>query len=206
MKRLLATALVLVLGAAVAGCGSDSGASDDNGLSSVSSYTDVPGEPLGPASQTVRETDGSSWSYDEASGLTLLYFGYTRCPDVCPMTMADLATALRNVPSDVADQVTVKFVSTDPNRDTMKQLRSWLGGFDPDFVGARAPIKQVVRAAESYGVSVEPPEVSKDGYEVSHGTQVLVLRPGGGAVGYFSANAGPRAYEKALPQLVEELG
>ena len=64
-----------------------------------------------------------------------LFFGYTRCPDVCPMHMAYLAAALKKLPRDVANQITVVFVTTDPDHDTRKVLRAWLDNFDKTFVG-----------------------------------------------------------------------
>src|SRR5690242_12090724 len=67
--------------------------------------------------------------------VTLLFFGYTRCPDVCPMHMAYLAAALKKLPHDIANQITVVFVTTDPDHDTRKVLRAWLDNFDKSFVG-----------------------------------------------------------------------
>jgi protein SCO1/2 len=65
----------------------------------------------------------------------VLFFGYTHCPDVCPTVMADLASARRQLPRDVARQVTVVFVTEDPARDTTAVLRTWLRQFDPSFIG-----------------------------------------------------------------------
>ena len=66
---------------------------------------------------------------------TVVFFGYTHCPDVCPTTMADLAVAYRQLPDAVRRDVTVVFVTEDPRRDTPAVLRRWLDGFDPAFVG-----------------------------------------------------------------------
>lgn len=196
----LLIALMLVL----TGCGStkDGDAAD---LGDLSGYVRVPEKPLGPATQAVTQIDGSSWRYDatEPGRITLLYFGYTSCPDVCPTTLADLAAALGGLPKKVRDRVDVQLVSTDPARDTPEQMRSWLAGFDPTFRGAHAPIDQVVAAARAYGISIEPPAQSDGAYEVSHGAQLLVLEPGGGAVGYFRELAGAKDYRKALPALVD---
>ncbi len=67
--------------------------------------------------------------------LTLLFFGYTHCPDVCPTTMADLAAARRRLPAAQRDRVRVVFVTVDPRRDTPAVLRAWLDQFDPTFTG-----------------------------------------------------------------------
>ena len=67
--------------------------------------------------------------------LTVLFFGYTHCPDVCPTTMADLARARALLPEPSRGRLTVAFITEDPRRDTPAALRRWLRAFDPAFVG-----------------------------------------------------------------------
>ena len=75
----------------------------------MKSFHDLSSARLGPAAQTVTQSSGGSWSYAHpASGrVTLLYFGYTDCPDVCPLTMNDIAVALERLPAAVRDKVWV---------------------------------------------------------------------------------------------------
>ena len=86
---------------------------------------------------TLTDTAGRPFSFrDRPEGeVTVVFFGYTHCPDVCPTTMADLAAARRQLPEAVRDRVVVAFVTEDPERDTPAVLRDWLDGIDPDFVG-----------------------------------------------------------------------
>ncbi|MDQ3610006.1 MAG: SCO family protein, partial [Actinomycetota bacterium] len=70
-----------------------------------------------------------------ATEATVVFFGYTHCPDVCPTTMADLAVAYRQLAPSARRDVTVVFVTEDPRRDIPDLLRRWLDGFDPRFVG-----------------------------------------------------------------------
>ena len=173
---------------------------------SSTNYVPVPQSPLPAPPGSVAEADGSRWRYRDAAPakLTLLYFGYTRCPDVCPTTMADVsAGALRKLPAATRSRIVVQFVSTDPHRDTARQIASWLQGFDPSFHGGRAPIRSVITAAAAYGITIRPPKVSTDDYEVTHGAQLLVLRPGGDAVGYFRELAGKSEYVDRLAELVD---
>ncbi len=76
-------------------------------MSTIPDYTWIPGDPMGPASQSVRQTDGSTWRFNHpaADSITLLYFGYTTCPDVWPTTMADLASAMAKLPARVRSKV-----------------------------------------------------------------------------------------------------
>lgn len=175
-------------------------------LSSVPKYEVVPDRPLGPAAQTVSQAAGGTWSFAHpATGMvTLLYFGYTDCSDVCPLTMSDLAVAMSKVPASVRDKVWVQFVSTDPHRDTAARLRQWIDAYSPSFHGGRAPIDQVIAAARSYGISISRPRTTAGDYQVSHGADVLVLNQQGGEVGFFGEMAGWKSYAAALPTLVQD--
>ncbi|ACU71976.1 electron transport protein SCO1/SenC [Catenulispora acidiphila DSM 44928] len=122
-------------------------------------------------------TDFNGKPYDlkanAAGKLTLVYFGYTHCPDECPTTMADLASALRLLPADKASKVRVVFVTTDPDRDTGPVLKDWLAKFNPSFVGLTGTITQVDDTAKLAATPVSPPVKNPDGtIEVDHGTQV----------------------------------
>lgn len=199
--RLIRLCAALIVGTLVlAGCGSG----EENSLEDISGYVVVPDDPMGPSDGSVTQADGSTWSYrDVADGtITFLYFGYTSCPDVCPTTMADLAHSIRELPEADQAKVSVQLVSTDPERDTPAQITRWLGGFNPEFKGGRADINDVIDQAKTYGIGIDPPQVSKSDYQVTHGAQVLVLKSGGGAVGYFDELAGTKTYSKAIPLLV----
>ncbi len=105
-------------------------------------------------------TDGTGAEYDFAAATagrpTLLFFGYTNCPDICPTTMADVALALRDVDPALAAQVQVVFVTTDPGFDTPQVLGEYLDRFDADlptqFVGLTGPQEVVDQAQLSAGV------------------------------------------------------
>ena len=85
----------------------------------------------------LRTTEGEPYDFAErtAGRPTLLYFGYTSCPDECPTAMADIATAVRSVPAELREDVEVVFVTTDPDRDTPEVLRRWLDTYSTDAVG-----------------------------------------------------------------------
>jgi protein SCO1/2 len=82
-------------------------------------------------------TEGTPFSFrQETEGYaTLLFFGYTHCPDVCPVHLANIAAALKTLNPDVGARLKVVFVTTDPARDTPEALRAWLDKFDKRFVG-----------------------------------------------------------------------
>jgi len=127
-------------------------------------------------------TDTQGRPYDfraqTAGKVTLLYFGYTHCPDVCPLNMATLASALRQLPPQVEDKIVVVFVTTDPARDTPKQLRSWLNQFNPQFVGLTGSPNQVAMAQREAGVQVATKESDgASGYGINHAAEILAYTP-----------------------------
>ncbi|WP_237702910.1 SCO family protein [Candidatus Protofrankia datiscae] len=89
---------------------------------------------------TLTDTAGHSFDFarQTAGRATLLFFGYTNCPDVCPTTMADIAAAKRLARNDAGSALTVVFVTTDPGRDSAEALRRWLDQFDSSFTGSPA--------------------------------------------------------------------
>ncbi|HVQ90241.1 MAG TPA: SCO family protein [Mycobacteriales bacterium] len=108
-------------------------------------------------------TDTTGARYDFASRTrgrpTLLYFGYTHCPDQCPIMLADIAVALRQLPAAVRAKVTVVFVTTDPARDTPAVLARFLAQFDPAFIGLTGTAADVVRAQQAAQIPVSRPAV-----------------------------------------------
>ena len=107
--------------------------------------------------------------------VTLVFFGYTHCPDICPLHMANLATVIGKLRPEIARQIKVVFVTTDPERDTPERLRTWLGGFSPDFIGLTGTTEELAAAAQAVGV---PPAVKErlpgdTTYYVGHAAQVL---------------------------------
>ena len=103
----------------------------------------------------LRTTDGEAYDFAErtAGRPTLLYFGYTSCPDECPTAMADIAAALRTADPQVAGQTRVVLVTTDPDRDSGPVLRRWLDTFHTDYVGLTGTQAEVDAAQEAVGVA-----------------------------------------------------
>lgn len=114
----------------------------------------------------------------------LVYFGFTHCPDACPMTLGRIRTALKRLPAETARQVAVLFVTVDPERDTPQRLRTYLGKFDmPQLTGLRPTGEAQDRLTERYHVHVK---LLKEGpgdtdYGVDHSSQTFVFGPDGRA-------------------------
>lgn len=99
-------------------------------------------------------TEGERYDFAQETGgrPTLLYFGYTDCPDECPTAMADISAALRSTPAGLRERVQVVFVTTDPARDDAARLRRWLDQFSRDYVGLLGTQAEVEAAQTATGL------------------------------------------------------
>ncbi|MGW6539481.1 SCO family protein [Streptomyces sp. NPDC055051] len=137
---------------------------------------------------------------------TLIYFGYTHCPDVCPLTMSNIAVAKKQLPEADQEKLQVVFVTTDPERDTSASLAKWLpAAGDPSFVGLTGEFPKIQAGARSMGIGIDPPKKEKDGSVVSmHGAQVVAFSPTTDQ-GYvlYGENTTVDEYAKDLPKLIK---
>ncbi|MGW0865600.1 SCO family protein [Streptomyces sp. NPDC002611] len=154
-------------------------------------------------------TDTQGKKYDlrkETEGKpTLIYFGYTHCPDVCPSTMSNIAVAKKQLPKAEQDDLRVVFVTTDPDRDNPAELGKWLKGIDPQFIGLTGDFATIQAGARTLGISLDAPRKDKNGKIISeHGTQVIAFSPktDGGYV-LYGEDASVDDYTKDLPALVK---
>lgn len=101
------------------------------------------------------DQNGQSFQLTDLRGkVVFLYFGYTNCPDECPLTMAHLKQAVDQLDEQSRD-VRVIMVTTDPARDTQQVLKSWLAKFDSNFIGLRGAPDEMAQTWKNYGVTVE---------------------------------------------------
>jgi protein SCO1/2 len=137
------------------GCSASSASTAPVAVSSSHAWHGVEPEPVPDRpSFVLTDTGGQAFDFaaETAGQPTLVYFGYTNCPDECPTAMADIAAALRTVPASLREQVKVVLVTTDPARDTGPVLRSWLDQFSSEFIGLRGTAAQVDAAQIAAGI------------------------------------------------------
>jgi protein SCO1/2 len=158
-------------------------------------------------------TDFNGQPYDFAAQIRdkvgLLFFGYTHCPDVCPLHMANIAAVLRKMPAEDRSRIVTVFATTDPERDTPERLRSWLGNFDPSFVGLTgsraelASVQQMVGLPEAVREYVNPDSAN---YFVAHGAQVFAFARDGYAYTIYPFGIRQEDWANDLPRLVRATG
>jgi cytochrome oxidase Cu insertion factor (SCO1/SenC/PrrC family) len=127
---------------------------------------------------------------DFAGRYMLIYFGYTFCPDFCPLSLSTMSRALELVPPEVAEQVVPIFISVDPRRDTVEHLAEYAPSFHPRLVALTGTEEQVEAAAGAYRVYFKPVESENaTDYLVDHSTFIYLMGPDGGYVSHFGHDA-----------------
>lgn len=152
----------------LAGCSSEAETPELNGVVLDRPYA-APATPL-------TDTDGAPYSLTEETDrrLTLVFFGFIHCPDICHTVMSALTSGLTRLDDEERDQVDVVFVTTDPARDTEQVLRRYLDRYDDSYVGLTGKLDTIIDIAKPLAVAVEKGEkLPSGGYDVAHSTHVL---------------------------------
>ena len=153
---------------------------------------------------TLTDQDGLPVSLNSLRGKwTLLFFGYTFCPDICPTTLAQLRQIKSELPKEAVDKLRVVLVSVDPHRDTPQQLKTYLGYFDKQFIGLTAPVDAVQTLANAVSIPFIPADTRKPNYTVDHSGNLALLGPDGTQRGFIRAPFNNQKLVAQLPGLVE---
>ncbi|WP_020208522.1 SCO family protein [Gilvimarinus chinensis] len=131
------------------------------------------------------DQNGEPFTKDDLTGQwSLLFFGFTHCPDICPTTMADMARLKQNLPADIAEQTQGVLVSLDPARDTPELLKDYVGYFNPEFIGVTGDFLQIRRFANQVNVAFTK-VTQGDDYTVDHSGNIVLINPYGDYHGFF---------------------
>jgi protein SCO1 len=145
---------------------------------------------------------GRAWALRDQTGGTVVVFGYTHCEDTCPLTLAKLAKALKNVgPSGASTQVA--FITVDPQRDTPRVLHAWLSKFGPRFVGLTGTASQIQSVERSYHVYAQrlPSRPGGYGYDEAHSSTIFFIDKARYVVSLHDPSDSPGELAHALRQL-----
>lgn len=185
---LLATLLLLALVASLTACSSGE---DTVKVTPTADPNVMIGKPnpvnIQKPQETLKDTEGNPFNIRGATDdyVTLVYLGYTFCPDICPTEMAELSAAISQLDKETMDRIRILFISVDPARDTPEKVRNWLDDFSPAIIGLIPASVQVRVLSEAMGMA--PPEinyVSGSYYTVSHAAYIVAF-PADGAGSYI---------------------
>jgi len=145
-------------------------------------------QPRALAAFDLVDQDGRTFTVKQLrEGWTIVFFGFTQCPDVCPTTLSLLAQTKKQL-ADLppAQQPRVLLISVDPERDTPAVLKPYVTFFDPTFRGATGTLANVQQAATAFGVPYQKVPLPGGGYTMDHGSGVFIVAPDGGLAAYSS--------------------
>jgi protein SCO1/2 len=134
---------------------------------------------------------------------SLLFFGYTFCPDICPATLAQLRQLQGQLPAETLSKLRIVLVTVDPNRDTPEQLKKYLDYFDAGFIGLTAEEATIQKLANAVSIPFIPADTSKENYTVDHSGNLVLIGPDGTQRGFIRAPINNTKLAAQLPGLLE---
>ncbi|MFI8746222.1 SCO family protein [Pseudomonas sp. NPDC077186] len=147
--------------------------------------------------------DGESVAVDQLKEQwSLLFFGYTFCPDICPATLAQLRQLQGQLPEEARARLRLVLVSVDPKRDTPEQLKKYLAYFDAGFVGLTGEEATLQKFANAVSIPYIPADTSQDNYTVDHSGNLVIIGPDGTQRGFIRAPINNAKLAEQLPGLV----
>lgn len=136
---------------------------------------------------------------------TLLFTGYTYCPDICPTTLSSLKTILPQLQKQAEKPVKVWMISVDPQRDSLDRLKEYTGYFGEQFIGVRAEHPQLFPFVRDLGLMYSVPEEGEENYLVNHSAAIILVNPDGKRLAIFNATHEPGAIPTVdMEQLVRD--
>ena len=169
------------------------------GFASAEGTVGVPaGVPIGGRFELTDEKGQRVTDADYRGRWMLVFFGYTNCPDECPLTLQKMATTLQDLGS-LADRIAPLFITVDPVRDTPERLANYIENFDARISGLTGSDDQVAAVAKAYRVYYEPGKTEESGADlVSHSTFLYLINPSGKLNALFSQDVTPEKLTHAL--------
>lgn len=149
--------------------------------------------------------EGNMWTFSEhAKPLNLLYVGYAKCPDVCPMALSFSAQALKMLTSKEISQVQLIFISVDAKNDTAESVSTYAKQFNPEFIGLTGTQEAIDLAIKPFGATymVEENPKSYLGYSIAHTDRIFILNKKGIVVDSIPS---PRSAEEIVQKIKENL-
>jgi protein SCO1/2 len=137
---------------------------------------------------------------------SLMFFGYTHCPDICPISLQTLADMVREIDDpDVAGALQVYFVSVDPDRDRPQVLADYVTYFNPDFIGATAPLEQLTPLTRALGIAhaLRNRKEGSEQYDVDHSAAIVLINPRAEYAGLFGAPHDAGKMARDMTRIIE---
>ena len=157
---------------------------------------------------TLQSVEGPVSLGDHRSKVVLLFFGYTSCPDICPLSLLRIGHCLSSLEQEQAEQVSALFVTLDPGRDTAERMRQYAGFFHPGIVGLTGNAEAIDDVTARYGITWERKSAPRSalGYSIAHPDTILLVDPDGTLVGEVRGEVGGEALRARVLALLARQG
>ena len=163
--------------------------------------------PFEVSSTPLTDVEGQPFSLtaDTDKDLTLVFFGYTHCPDICQVVMSNLASAMTRLDDRDRERVDVVYVTTDPARDTEEVLDKYLSHVDPAFIGLTGDLDTIVAVAKPLGVGItQGDKLPSGGYDVTHGTTITGIDADDEGTVYWSEDTSSADFAADIHRLLDK--
>ncbi|WP_436698252.1 SCO family protein [Nocardioides sp. BYT-33-1] len=164
--------------------------------------------PYQAADIALTDTSGAPYSLgsDTTKPLTVVFFGYTHCPDFCPMVMNNLAAAMNRLDSEDREAVDVVFVTTDPARDDQQTLRTYLDQYDKDFIGLTGDLDTIIDVGDPLAIYVnDGVKLPSGGYDLGgHSTFTLAIDSSHQAIALWNQETSSAEFAADIHTLLTE--
>ena len=171
-------------------------------LKDLGLYLIDPARNLGSFNLT--DSNGKEFLPNDFEGKwNVLFFGFTFCPDICPITMSMLSRIEKEIDSQELDKIRIFLVTVDPDRDSPDQLKIYLENFSENFIGLTGGLDQIYNFATRVNAPFSPISNSKDPhYSVDHTGSIILINPEGNYAGFFIAPHNQDDIKKAILDIV----
>lgn len=201
LPKTLGSALVALLLLTLTACGGE-------GEKTVDLHGRVVDPPFTIAADDLETTSGATYSLarNTDAELTLVFFGYTRCPDICPAVLSSIASGLTKLTDAQRKQVELLFITTDPERDTGAELDEYVQRFDPSFQALTGDLDAIATVGKSIGIFIDQgEELASGGYDPnSHGTFVVGVNDEHRAPIFWDGDTAPSEFAADIRFLLTE--
>jgi protein SCO1/2 len=158
--------------------------------------------PIGGGFTLVDQNGERKTEQDFRGRFMLVYFGYTFCPDMCPLGLQTITAALDALPTEQQERVVPVFITVDPERDTVAVMRDYVGQFHPRLIGLTGSEAEIADATRAWRVYASKAEPQNGGYLVDHSTFTYLMGPDGRYVAHFGHATTPDEMTQRIAEAI----
>jgi len=199
-KKIINTFLLLLCATIITNCSTKHATSINSNKNEFSTVLDIP-MPLDDFNLTA--DDGTSFNLETLKGQwNLLFFGYTHCPDVCPLTLHQLGQAKKALNESMQDSLNIIMISVDPDRDSIEILHQYVNSFNQKVTGATGRISEIDKLTSQLGIFHTANKEEGQNYSVSHSAAVVMINRNAEFHAVFSAPHSTENFITDLPKIM----